>query len=109
MMVAPRNPGRDLVPPGILCTRNIAIAGGRAIAEPGSDYAALAAESRLRTKPGENDAVNVPAQPYRTANRVVVAGISVSALLAASNIVVGLLTRSTSVVATGFEFAGDVL
>jgi cation diffusion facilitator family transporter len=46
---------------------------------------------------------------YRTARRVVLAGIGVSSLLACSNIVVGFLTRSTSVVATGFEFAGDVL
>jgi cation diffusion facilitator family transporter len=33
----------------------------------------------------------------------------VSAMLACSNIVIGLLANSTSVVATGFEFAGDVL
>ncbi len=32
-----------------------------------------------------------------------------SALLACSNIIIGLLVNSTSVVATGFEFAGDVL
>ena len=35
--------------------------------------------------------------------------MAVSGLLACSNIIVGLLTHSTSVVATGFEFAGDVL
>jgi len=46
---------------------------------------------------------------YRTARRVAVAGVAVSGLLACTNIVVGLLTRSTAVVATGFEFAGDVL
>jgi cation diffusion facilitator family transporter len=46
---------------------------------------------------------------YQTARRLVVAGIGVSSLLACSNIVVGLFTSSTSVVATGFEFAGDVL
>ena len=45
----------------------------------------------------------------RLARRVAVAGIAVSALLAGSNIVVGLLTQSTSVVAIGVEFAGDVL
>lgn len=33
----------------------------------------------------------------------------VSSVLAASNIIVGFLANSTSVVATGFEFAGDVL
>lgn len=38
-----------------------------------------------------------------------VAGIAVSGLLAGINIVVGILAHSTSVVATGFEFAGDVL
>ena len=48
-------------------------------------------------------------ESYRTARRVALAGIGVSGLLAASNIVVGLLANSTSVVATGFEFAGDVL
>jgi len=40
---------------------------------------------------------------------VALAGIGASALLAALNIVVGLLTSSTSVFATGVEFAGDVL
>jgi len=46
---------------------------------------------------------------YRTARRVASAGIAVSVLLACTNIVVGLLAHSTSVVATGAEFAGDVL
>ncbi len=48
-------------------------------------------------------------QSYRTARRVTVAGIVVSALLACGNIAVGLIERSTSVLAAGFEFAGDVL
>lgn len=37
------------------------------------------------------------------------AGIAASALLATSNIIVGVLANSVSVVATGIEFAGDVL
>ena len=41
--------------------------------------------------------------------RLVVAGIVVSAALAVLNITVGLVTQSTAVVATGAEFAGDVL
>lgn len=45
----------------------------------------------------------------RAGQRVAVAGIAASVLLATLNIVVGFITRSTSVVATGFEFAGDVL
>jgi len=47
----------------------------------------------------------------RDADAVVIAsaGIAVSILLACSNIIVGLLAHSTSVVATGVEFAGDVL
>ena len=45
---------------------------------------------------------------YRTARRLIVASISVSGLLAGSNIAVGLLAHSTSVAATGFEFASDV-
>lgn len=45
----------------------------------------------------------------RLGRRVALAGILVSAVLATLNIVVGLMTRSTSVVATGVEFAGDVL
>jgi cation diffusion facilitator family transporter len=45
----------------------------------------------------------------RTGRRVALAGIAASALLATLNIVVGVLTKSTSVVATGVEFAGDVL
>jgi cation diffusion facilitator family transporter len=48
-------------------------------------------------------------ESYRTARGVALAGIGVSGLLAGSNIVVGLLANSTSVVATGLEFAGDVL
>ena len=44
-----------------------------------------------------------------TGGRVALAGIAASALLATLNIVVGILTKSTSVVATGAEFAGDVL
>src|SRR5689334_1165224 len=48
-------------------------------------------------------------ESYRTARRVTRASIAVSALLGCTNIIVGLLTRSTSVVATGFEFTGDVL
>ena len=46
---------------------------------------------------------------YRTARHVVLLGIAASVTLASANIVVGLLTHSTSVVATGLEFAGDVL
>ena len=45
----------------------------------------------------------------RTARRVAFAGIVVSSVLATMNIIVGLLSRSTSVVAIGMEFAGDVL
>jgi len=45
----------------------------------------------------------------RTGRRVALTGIGVSAALATLNIVVGALERSTSVVATGVEFAGDVL
>jgi cation diffusion facilitator family transporter len=41
--------------------------------------------------------------------RLALAGICASALLGALNIAVGMLTGSTSVVATGVEFAGDVL
>ena len=48
-------------------------------------------------------------ESYRTARRVALAGIGVSGVLGCSNIVVGFLANSTSVVATGFEFAGDVL
>ena len=46
---------------------------------------------------------------YRTARRITTIGIVVSGVLACSNIVVGLLAHSTSVVATGLEFAGDVV
>jgi divalent metal cation (Fe/Co/Zn/Cd) transporter len=45
---------------------------------------------------------------YQTARRVTRASIAVSGILACSNIITGLLTQSTSVVATGFD-AGDVL
>ena len=44
-----------------------------------------------------------------TGRRIAVASIAASALLATLNVVVGLISQSTSVVATGIEFAGDVL
>jgi cation diffusion facilitator family transporter len=51
----------------------------------------------------------LPDQAARAGRRVALAGLVASALLATLNIVVGLLTQSTSVLATGIEFAGDVL
>lgn len=45
----------------------------------------------------------------RTARRVALTGTCASAVLAALNITAGVLTASTSVFATGVEFAGDVL
>ena len=48
-------------------------------------------------------------QSYRTARQLALAGIAVSSLLAFGNVVVGLVSHSTSVVAIGLEFAGDVL
>ncbi len=45
----------------------------------------------------------------RAGRRIALAGLGASAALALLNIVVGLWSRSTSVVATGVEFAGDVL
>jgi cation diffusion facilitator family transporter len=48
-------------------------------------------------------------ESYRIARRITVASIGLSGILACSNIIIGLLAHSTSVVATGFEFAGDVL
>lgn len=50
-----------------------------------------------------------PRADVRTGQRVAVAGIVASACLAAVNLTVGVLARSTSVFATGVEFAGDVL
>ena len=41
----------------------------------------------------------------QTGRRVAVVGIAASALLATLNIVAGVLTQSTSVVATSLEFA----
>ena len=46
---------------------------------------------------------------YRTARRVALVSLGVSGLLACTNIFIGVLSHSTSVVAMGFEFAGDVL
>lgn len=46
---------------------------------------------------------------YRTARRVAAIGIGISALLAATNIIAGIVAQSTSTMAAGFEFAGDVL
>lgn len=47
-------------------------------------------------------------ETYRAIRRLSIAGLAVSAVLATGNIVVGLLTESTSVLAIGLEFAGDV-
>src|SRR4051812_17870809 len=44
-----------------------------------------------------------------TGRRVAIAGVAASALLACMNITAGLLAHSTSVLATGLEFAGDVV
>src|SRR4029079_6360849 len=49
------------------------------------------------------------ADETRTARRVALTGIAVSATLAVLNIVVGTIAQSPSVCATGVEFAGDVL
>ena len=45
----------------------------------------------------------------RIGRRVALAGIVASALLATLNLIVGFITQSASVIATGAEFAGDVL
>ena len=45
----------------------------------------------------------------RLGRRVALAGLGASAVLAATNIIVGLKFQSTSIFATGVEFAGDVL
>ena len=50
-----------------------------------------------------------PIDEGRSGRRVALAGIGASAVLAALNVVVGLWSNSTSVVATGVEFAGDIL
>jgi cation diffusion facilitator family transporter len=50
-----------------------------------------------------------PEADLRAGRRVALASIGASAGLATLNIIVGLFVRSTSVVATGVEFAGDVL
>ena len=49
------------------------------------------------------------ADDLRLGRRVALLGIVTSAGLATLNIVVGVYSRSTSVLATGVEFAGDVL
>ncbi|MEZ5291963.1 MAG: cation diffusion facilitator family transporter [Vicinamibacterales bacterium] len=49
------------------------------------------------------------AADLRIGRRLAVAGIAASATLAVVNITVGLIAHSTSVFATGVEFAGDVL
>lgn len=50
-----------------------------------------------------------PDNGARRGRRVALVGIGASAVLAVLNIIVGLWSNSTSVVATGAEFAGDVL
>src|SRR5690242_1054320 len=45
----------------------------------------------------------------RSGRRVALVGVGASAVLACMNIIVGLLAHSTSVFATGLEFAGDVV
>jgi len=62
-----------------------------------------------RMRRADNAAVTDARVDLRLATRIAAAGIVVSASLSALNIVAGLATRSTSVLATGMEFAGDVL
>src|SRR5262245_33747316 len=50
-----------------------------------------------------------PDEDLRIGRRVAFASIGPSSVLATLNVIVGLVVRSTSVVATGVEFAGDVL
>jgi cation diffusion facilitator family transporter len=65
---------------------------------------------RVQGQEGRGAAVAPPGPlEARGARRIAVAGIAASALLATLNVAVGLHARSTSVVATGLEFAGDVL
>lgn len=52
---------------------------------------------------------DLPNRDAVVGQRVALAGIVASAFLAVTNIVVGLMSHSTSVFATGVEFAGDVL
>jgi cation diffusion facilitator family transporter len=54
-------------------------------------------------------AAGAPQAAARTGQRVALAGIVASAFLASINIVAGIVSQSTSVFATGLEFAGDVL
>ena len=49
------------------------------------------------------------ADTARATQRIALLGIAGSVLLAFVHVTVGLLTRSTSVLAIGVEFAGDVL
>jgi cation diffusion facilitator family transporter len=64
---------------------------------------------RLPGHRGHNSAVTLVDESYHSARRVARASIAVSGVLACSNVIIGLLAQSTAVVATGFEFAGDVL
>jgi cation diffusion facilitator family transporter len=53
--------------------------------------------------------MSTPPDALRLAVRIAIAGIVSSAALSALNVVVGLTSHSTAVVAIGVEFAGDVL
>jgi cation diffusion facilitator family transporter len=50
-----------------------------------------------------------PEDRFRAGRRVAAVGIATSAFLACTNVLVGVLASSTSVLATGIEFAADVL
>ena len=50
-----------------------------------------------------------PLQQFQLGKRIAFFGVMGSGLLAVLNIIIGLLARSTSVVAIGVEFTGDVL
>ena len=49
------------------------------------------------------------ADPHDLGRRIAIGSLIVTALLAGSNVIVGMLARSTSVVAAGVEVAADVL
>jgi cation diffusion facilitator family transporter len=76
---------------------------------PSFSFVRVVSVGGIAPTPGHNPDVTSIDESYQIARRVTRASIAVSGLLSCSNIITGLLAHSTSVVATGVEFAGDVL
>jgi divalent metal cation (Fe/Co/Zn/Cd) transporter len=63
----------------------------------------------LRLAATTTTVMNGNSEKLEVGRRLAVLSIAISAVLAGANLIIGYIAGSTSVVAAGFEFGGDVL